>query len=177
MARPRHAAQILRFRRRCRSRWRRHQPLRCRSQGSIAASICARHHPWRPWSRPPMHILAAAARAPQPGPTRKPHRPPPVARGFLLWRISYTCRCPISFTHAAIQRLPLSPQHRSFKQASLGSRWCQSTPKGGCHNRQDHEKRHRPVERDLPYRQGDTLANKLPGLYPSRAACPLTTAK
>ncbi|MEK9212526.1 hypothetical protein, partial [Sphingomonas sp. 2378] len=34
--------------------------------------------------------------------TPKPHSSPRVARGFLLWRISYTCRCPISFTEADI---------------------------------------------------------------------------
>jgi hypothetical protein len=28
-----------------------------------------------------------------------------VARGFLLWRISYTCRCPISFTIPAMAAL------------------------------------------------------------------------
>jgi hypothetical protein len=38
--------------------------------------------------------------------TRKPktHRSASVARGFLLWRISYTCRCPISFTVSEIPR-------------------------------------------------------------------------
>lgn len=29
------------------------------------------------------------------------HKAPPAARGFLLWRKSYTCPCPISFTKGA----------------------------------------------------------------------------
>ena len=35
-----------------------------------------------------------------------------MARGFLLWRISYICRCPISFTHPDIHGLFAGPQLR-----------------------------------------------------------------
>lgn len=46
----------------------------------------------------------AVARAPERAKNRKTHNSPPGARGFLLWRISYACRHPISFTISAVRR-------------------------------------------------------------------------
>ena len=54
--------------------------------------------------------------------TRKPHSSPPVARGFLLWRISYTSRCPISFTHADVRTHPPASQHRTSVHHRPGRR-------------------------------------------------------
>ena len=49
------------------------------------------------------------------GQNPRTRRPPPGARGFLHWSISYTCRRPISFTRADG---PVAPQ-RSLRRSSF----------------------------------------------------------
>ena len=70
------------------------------SPGAInyRANIDAASRPRRPRPGPPMRVPPTGAPAPQRAETRKTHSSPPVARGFLLWRISYAKRRPISFT-------------------------------------------------------------------------------
>jgi len=56
------------------------------------------HRVWAPL-RPGSACLPLLAAPAGPAPkNRNTHSVAPVARGFLLWRISYTCRCPIPFT-------------------------------------------------------------------------------
>ena len=96
MARPHRTPKALRLRRRCRSRWRHRHPLWRPSQAPILANIDTASRPRRSRSDPPMCIPPTGAAALQRAGNRKTHRSAPGARGFLLWRISYAKRRPIS---------------------------------------------------------------------------------
>jgi hypothetical protein len=76
---------------------------------------------YQPMRAHPMVSTAPTGRLPRAalprGPAaenRKTHRSASRARGFLLWRISYTCRCPISFTDVDVQTFLDHCQKRTF---------------------------------------------------------------
>jgi hypothetical protein len=96
------APQPLRFRQWCRSRRRCHLPGQCPSGAPAPGTINAECNSWTLSCLPTSGTRTTATPASHQGKTRKPHRLPLAARGFLLWRKSYTCRCPISFTCPAI---------------------------------------------------------------------------
>lgn len=51
----------------------------------------------------PANVKDPSDRDTRPFQTRKPHRSPLATRGFLPWRIAYTCRCPVSFTDTDVR--------------------------------------------------------------------------
>ncbi len=111
MARPHRAPKVLCFWRRYRSRWWPGRSIRQPSQAPILVNIYGASCRRGPRSDPPMRITPTGAPAPQCGEIRNPHRSARVARGFPLWRISYACRHPISFTEADVHG-PLSPSRK-----------------------------------------------------------------
>ena len=130
MARPRSAAQLLRFRLRCRSRRRCRHPHQHRVRAPVPDKVDAEHPSGQPHICRPTPIPTAVMHIARQGENRKTHSSPPGARGFLLWRISYICRCPISFTHSATQRgagasRKRTPVHVTFF-ARIGRRWTSS---------------------------------------------------
>ena len=124
MAQPCPSPKAPRFRRGCRSRWHLRRSIRRPSQAPILVNISGAHSPRGLCSDPPIRIAAAGAPAPQRGEIRNPHRSARVARGFLLWRISYACRHPISFTQAVIQLAPTAPQLRTFIHVGAAANPC-----------------------------------------------------
>lgn len=119
MAHANPATRSPRFRRSGRSRRQHRQPHRRSPRPPILPDIYGQDPSQVPHHGPLRRIPHANAPTSQPPENRFPHKPSPVARGFLPWRKSYTCRRLISFTHRDAQLSNPSRRKQTFVRQVL----------------------------------------------------------
>ena len=103
MARSSPVTRSPRFRRSDRSRRQHRQPHQRSHRPPVFPDIHGQRPSRVPRRGPLRRIPPASTPTARPPENRFLHRPSPVARGFLPWRKSYTCRCLISFTDVDVQ--------------------------------------------------------------------------